>query len=311
MLSEKNFAFDEYDSPADGERVLFVVNPYAGKGISVAKAERLINILRSTGWKITLYLTKARHDATCYVSEHGGRFDKIICLGGDGTLNEVITGLIASGHNIPIGYIPAGSANDLGSSIGMPKNNFKAAKKILSGEIHTHDVGLFNGVNFVYIASFGAFTEVSWATPQSVKKVFGHSAYVFNGAKALFNIHPYSVRVTTDNEEFEGRYIYCGASNTFRVGGMYRFSETEANLSDGLMEIMLVKEPAPAEVGTLLNKLLRHDFDSKYINFIHSRTAVVEPLDGNYPIWTLDGEKKICNGIANLSCMHKRVRLVY
>lgn len=297
---------------AEPLQVLFIVNPFAGKGISNSYAKKLKEILSSTGWEVTPYVTTAPLDATRKVTKDGKNYDRIVCLGGDGTLNEVIRGLLQTDLRIPIGYIPAGSTNDLGFSIGMPKNHTKAAKRIVTGSLHDHDVGVFNDDHFVYIASFGAFTKVSWATPQSIKRVLGHSAYVFEGAKAFFDIHAYPMTVETDEGTFTGRYIYGGVSNTFSVGGMYRFSETEANLSDGLLEVMLVEEPEKAtDVPRLLDQLIGHNYNSQYVHFVHTKRAVFHPQEEIFPVWTMDGERKDCNEAAELSCLHQVVQLIY
>ncbi|MBQ4081698.1 MAG: YegS/Rv2252/BmrU family lipid kinase [Clostridia bacterium] len=293
-------------------KALFIVNPFAGKGVSNRQLQKIIRVFEHEEWNVTLYLTTAPNDATYKVIADSEQYDRILCLGGDGTLNEVIRGLVQIDKHIPIGYIPAGSTNDLGFSIGMPKNHVKAAKQIINGCLHDHDVGIFGDDHFVYIASFGAFTKVSWATPQSIKRIFGHSAYVFEGAKALFDIRAYKMRVQTDEGEFQGNYIYGGVSNTFSVGGMYRFSKTEADLSDGLLEVMLVEEPAKAvEIPALLDQLIRHDYNSKYIRFVHTKQAVFTPLDAQYPVWTMDGERKDCEGEATLGCLHQTVQLIY
>ena len=312
MLSEKDISFEEYTDTPDGKRILFIVNPFAGKGIRKKKLQKIINIFKNDGWHVTLYLTVSRGDATQRVKMTDGKFDRIVCLGGDGTLNEVIRGVMQLENPVPVGYIPAGSTNDLGSSIGLPKNNYKAAKIVSKGRIREHDIGMFNGESFVYIASFGAFTEVSWDTPQKIKKIMGHLAYVFRGAKSLFKIKSTHTVVTTDTRTFEGNYIFCGAANTMQTGGIYKFNESEVNLSDGLLEVILVKNPeSAADVPNLIHRLISHRFDQMEVTFIHTRKAVFSYPEKDYPIWTLDGEKGESDGDVTIECVHGKVNLIY
>lgn len=312
MISKHDISFEEYTDEPDGKRLLLIINPFAGKGITKKKALKLIDVFKNDGWHVTLYLTVSRGDATEKIKNSGERFDRVVALGGDGTLNEVINGVMHMQNRIPIGYVPAGSTNDLGASIGLPKNKIKAAKIVSRGKIREHDIGFFNEKSFVYIASFGAFTEVSWATPQKFKRIMGHLAYVFGGAKALFKIRPTHVKVTTDTRTFEGNYIFCGVSNTMQTGGIYKFNKNEVNLSDGLLEVILVKNPeVPFDVPNIIHRLLSHRFDQMDVTFIHTRTVRFSFPDGDFPIWTLDGEKGVCEGDAVITCAHGEVNLIY
>lgn len=300
----------------ENNKLLFIVNTFAGKGIKDKKIQKITEIFTQKGWDVTVYKTKGRNDATLKAEKDAQSFDRIVCMGGDGTLNEVICGIMKQSKNIPVGYIPAGSANDLGSSIGLPKNNIKAAKRVANGKIRQHDIASFetNGETktFVYIASFGAFTELSWSTPQKVKKVLGHSAYVLGGVKSFFNIKGTHVHIKTDLHEFDGHYIFCAAANTLRVGGMYKFTQTEVNMSDGLLEIVLIHRPEKTYfVPRLINRLLFHRFNNVDITFIHTKSAEFTFPDGNAPIWTLDGECAPSVDSVKINCIHGKINLIY
>lgn len=298
-----------------GNKLLFVVNPYAGKGIKDKKIEKIIDIFEDDGWNVTLYKTVARADATRKVAEAVKDFDRIVCLGGDGTLNEVICGVMQSEKTVPVGYIPAGSANDLGSSIGLPKNNIKAAKIVSKGTVREHDIASFTDKNgsktFVYIASFGAFTEVSWGTSQKIKKALGHSAYMLESIKAVFNIRATHTHIETDSRVFDGEYIFCAVANTLRTGGVYHFKQTEVDMSDGLLELVLISKPAVYQVPRLLTRLFSHKFNNVDITFIHTKKAVFSFPDGDAPIFTLDGERADPTGDITVECIHGKVKLVY
>lgn len=299
----------------NNNKMLFIVNPYAGKGITDKKIGKIVNIFSNDGWDVTTYKTTARADATRKAKEDSKDFDRIVCLGGDGTLNEVICGIMQCEKQIPIGYIPAGSANDLGASIGLPKNNLKAAKIVSKGSIREHDIASFetNGQKktFVYIASFGAFTELSWGTSQKIKKILGHSAYVLGGVKSFFKIHGTHTHVKTDFKEFDGNYIFCAAANTLRTGGIYKFKQTEVDMSDGLLELVLISKPAAYQVPRLLTRLLSHRFNNVDITFIHTKKATFSFPDGNSPIFTLDGERADISGDVQIECIHGKVQLIY
>ena len=169
-------------------KLLFVFNPHSGKGQIKNNLVDIVDIMVKAGYEVTIYTTQARADATRKVIEEAQNFDRIVCSGGDGTLDEVVTGLIQSEASTPIGYIPAGSTNDFANSLGIPKEMVKAAEVAVGNNPFPCDIGDFNSDTFVYVAAFGLFTEVSYKTSQQLKNIFGHVAYIMEGAKHLHDI---------------------------------------------------------------------------------------------------------------------------
>ena len=293
------------------KNILLIVNPVSG---TLKGRGCLFDIIEAFSVRDicpTVMLTQYRGHASRISEEAAlsGKYESIVCCGGDGTLNEVIAGMLKSGRDIPIGYIPAGSTNDFATGIGLSSVPADAATAvadaILSGSSISLDMGRF-GKNryFTYIASFGAFTSSSYSTPQNIKNVFGHFAYLLQGVKDFFQIKPVHAVCVADGQRFEGDYVFCGVCNSFSVGGIVHLNDKTVNLSDGRFEVVLVRNPkTPAELSELVNALLRSDLDCELIDFAEAKQIYFEvPTDTQ---WTLDGEQA-CDGdeidIENLNC---------
>ena len=226
-------------------KTLFIYNPHAGMMQIKNHLYNILNIFASAEYDLTVYPTKKSGEIIEYLKNNALKFDLIVCSGGDGTLNETINGLLNlnSEKLPPLGYIPAGSTNDYASSIKIPKVMEKAAELIVNGKVQSYDVGKLNSKYFIYVAAFGAFTRVSYDTPQDVKNVFGHLAYLVEGVKSLSDIKAQKIKVKLDDTVVEGNFIFGMITNTLQVGGVYKLNPKEVSLDDGLLEVMLVKEP--------------------------------------------------------------------
>ena len=271
------------------QRMLFIVNPCAGTKRIARFFTDIINLFRSRGFETTVYVTTGRNDAADIVRDRGGAFDRIVCAGGDGTFNEVISGLLGAGHTTPLGYIPCGSTNDFASTLRLPKNIMEAATRTVDGEPCPLDVGQFSDRYFSYVASFGAFARTSYATPQNVKNALGHLAYVLQGISDIPSIRPLHMRAELDDLAFEDDYIFGAVSNTTSVGGVLTLDERLVDLNDGLFELVLIKSPKDIfELSECIRALSAQDYNSKMITFVSApelRVSSTETLD-----WTLDGE---------------------
>lgn len=201
------------------KKLLFVINGHSGKGQIKNRLLEIIDVMVQEGYQVTVHTTQAREDATNVVREQAKDYDLIVCSGGDGTLDETVTGLMQSGEKVPIGYIPAGSTNDFANSLKIPKNMLHAGKTAVTGRRFPCDVGEFNGDFFIYVAAFGIFTDVSYATSQELKNVLGHVAYILEGAKRLHTIKSYHMRVEYDGQETEGDFLLGMITNSTSVGG--------------------------------------------------------------------------------------------
>ena len=273
------------------KKLMLIVNPAAGRGAYKKGFADALHTMDQGGLRTSLYFTAGRGDATALARSHAADFDLVACIGGDGTLSEVMAGLMQLKDPPPLGYIPMGTTNDVATSLGIPKNNTqKAAEQILRGTPRPFDVGGFgDSAFFAYIAAFGAFTEVSYATPQSQKKVLGHLAYVLQGALALPKIEVYPTRVEYDEGFVEADLVYGSMSNSTTVAGIVHLPEAMVSLGDGLSELVLVKDPGSIPAfGELVESVLSRRFDSDKLLILHTRKARFL-FDKPVP-WTRDGE---------------------
>lgn len=273
--------------------LMLIVNPAAGRGGYKQGFTEALKTLDDGGMRTTLFFTSGVGEATELTRDYAARYDIVACIGGDGTLSEVIAGLMQMPKESrpPLGYIPMGTANDVATTLSLPKNDtVGAARRILGGTAHPYDVGEFGADKyFAYIAAFGAFTEVSYATPQDMKKRLGHLAYVLQGAAALGKIETYNTRVEYDDGVFEGKLVYGSMSNSTSVAGIVKLREEMVGLGDGMSELVLVKDPGSLEsLGTLAASVLSQRFDSDKLVIVHTKHAKF--TFENEVAWTRDGE---------------------
>lgn len=271
------------------KRLLLILNPTSGKMAGKRHLAEVVEAFGRGGYAPTVYVTTHRGHGAELAREYGGEADLVVCLGGDGTFNEVVSGMLSAGHTTPLGYIPCGSTNDFAASIGLKKTIPEATEAILKGEPHTYDVGLFDDRYFSYVASFGAFTRTSYATSQSVKHMLGHLAYVLGGIKEVAKIRSWHVRFRVDEKEIEGDYLFGAISNSTSVGGVLTLRQDVVDMNDGLLELLLVKKPHnPKELSACVTALLKKNYDSPMLEFCSGSSFRVEAdecMD-----WTLDGE---------------------
>ena len=201
------------------KRMLFVYNPRAGKAQIRSNLLDIIDIFVKAGYEVTAYPTQATGDAVKAVKERQGSYDMVACCGGDGTLDEVVNGMMQSEEKLPVGYIPAGSTNDFANSLKIPKNMIKAADVVVNGVNYACDIGRFNNDNFIYVAAFGIFTDVSYGTKQDVKNVLGHAAYLLEGVKRLPSVRACPLKITCNDQVIEGEFLYGMVTNSYSVGG--------------------------------------------------------------------------------------------
>ncbi len=270
---------------------MLIINPAAGRGGYKQNLGEALNILDRGGYRITLFFTSGPGEATEIAATHGEEYDVAACIGGDGTLSEVISGLMKLKNPPKLGYIPMGTANDVATTLALPKNDtVGAAKRILNGEPHLYDVGGFGRDKyFAYIAAFGAFTEVSYVTPQAQKKRLGHLAYILQGAMQLPKIESYRTRVEYDDGVIEDNLFYGSLSNSTSVAGIVKLRDEMVGLGDGMSELVLVKDPGSVEgLGEILTSVLSHRFDSDKLIILHTKKA---RFTFEKPVaWTRDGE---------------------
>ncbi|MBQ8837264.1 MAG: diacylglycerol kinase family lipid kinase [Clostridia bacterium] len=270
------------------KKLLFIVNPVAGKKKIKNYLLDVLDIFAHEGYASTVMVTGRRGDATRFAAL-GGEYDLVVCSGGDGTLNEVISGLLKNNVNVPLGYIPCGSTNDFASSMGISSDPRVCAKSMINATPLPLDIGSFNNKYFTYIASFGAFTAASYSAPQDVKNFWGPIAYLFEGIKDLQSIKPYRVKVVSEGNVFENDYVFGAVANTTKFGGIVRFKDELVSLNDGLFEVLLVKMPKTiVDLNAIISALSSNKFDKKHFDFFKSSKLTVSPSESI--AWSLDGE---------------------
>ncbi|MCR4791600.1 MAG: YegS/Rv2252/BmrU family lipid kinase [Lachnospiraceae bacterium] len=272
------------------KRMLFIYNPRAGRGRIRAELADILDIFAAGGYEITIAPTRKNGDAEKIAAERESDFDMVVCCGGDGTLDETVRGMMQNEGRTPLGYIPAGSTNDFGGSLALPKDMLKSAQIIVDGTDKAVDVGLFNKEAFIYVAAFGAFTEVSYSTDQDMKNAIGHSAYILEGIKSMGKIRPYHMKIEHDGTVIEDNFIYGMVTNSISVGGIKGITGENVDLADGVFEVNLVREVTNGiEFQQLLGALAigKYDYSDRIVSFSsgHIRIESDEAV-----AWTLDGE---------------------
>ena len=291
------------------QKVMIIANPKAGLGKIRAYLFSVVEILSAAGYEVTVYPTKNPQDAYNKIREGIEDFDKIIVCGGDGTLNEVVSGVVSSGVDATIGYIPAGTLNEWSSGLKISRNIEQAAEDIVSGTVRELDVGRFDDKFFTYTASFGAFTEASYSAPQEVKNVIGQAAYFFEGIKSIAHIKPISLEIEADGRTIKGDFLFGAISNSHSVGGVLKLDENVVNLGDGYFEVLLIRNPDTLQqLQQIVDGILKKDFDRKGLEFFKASKIKVKskkPLD-----WTLDGEHAVGSGVTVIENLHHRMKFI-
>ncbi|MDO4292777.1 MAG: YegS/Rv2252/BmrU family lipid kinase [Eubacteriales bacterium] len=273
----------------EDKRLLFIYNPKAGKGQIKNWLLDILDIFVKAGYVVTARPTQYAGEAVELAANRTARYDLVVCSGGDGTLDEVVTGIMKSVRRRPIGYIPAGSTNDFARSLHIPRSMKKAAEVAVGGHSFACDVGSFNDNSFIYIAAFGLFTDVSYETSQEVKNVLGHMAYVLEGMKKLAAVKAYHMRIYTQETVIEDDFLYGMVTNSVSVGGFKGITGKYVDLSDGLFEVTLIKKPRNLEeLNQILGALTRRDIDAAQMYCFKTSYLKVEAEEEI--AWTLDGE---------------------
>ena len=293
------------------KRATLIINPVAGKKRIKSELFSVIQKFNNAGYILTVRMTQGKGEATEIASElTKDHCDLVVCAGGDGTLNEVICGIMRSGSKLPIGYIPCGSTNDFAQSMKLPTNILAACDKIINGKASSFDIGLFGGKrNFSYIASFGAFTETSYNTPQSMKNALGHFAYVLESVKSLANIKPYKVTVKTDDRSVSDNYIFGAVANSTSIAGILKLKPDEVDTNDGVFEVILAKKPkSAAEFNELIGAVFTANLKSPMLDYF--KASEIEVIAQDKISWTLDGERMDGAERIVIRNLHDKIKLI-
>ena len=291
------------------KKVLIILNPCSGTRQANKHFADIIDIFCRSGYITEVATTGRSGDGTVIATERTKGFDLVVCIGGDGTFNEVLAGVIASGEDVPIGYIPAGSTNDFANSLKLSKDILQAARDIATGEPRTLDVGSFDGRLFSYVASFGAFTKASYEAPQSIKNALGHLAYILEGIKDIPSIKSEQIWIKVGKEVYGGKYLFGAISNSTSVGGILTLDQSLVDMNDGKFEVLLIKSPSNIlELNQILLALTTGNYNTPMITFFSAEEFQIT-ASPDMP-WTLDGEYQEGSEEIVVKNLHSAMRLI-
>lgn len=292
------------------KKLLLLINPTAGQKKAVKSLLDIICVFNRAGYTVITHITDGVGDGSQAVLRYAKDLDMVVCCGGDGTFNETLSGVLKSQTNLPIGYIPAGSTNDFATSLELSGDVVQAARDIVAGQPDDLDVGDFDGRFFSYVASFGLFTKASYATPQGLKNIFGHAAYVLSGIQEISQIKKYHLKfVLTDGTEIEDDFIFGAVSNSTRFGGVLSLSKELVDLQDGKLELLLIRSPKDIlELADCVRAMQYQTYDCPMITFLKDSQFQIYAPDGL--VWTLDGEKQPGKPEFQINCVHRGIRLI-
>ena len=291
--------------------ILLILNPCAGVKTGMKNLADILKIFSDAGYMTTVLMTGARGDATNFAQNLGNQYDLVVCVGGDGTFNEVVAGLHGGKIQCPLGYIPAGSTNDFARSLGLASDPIQAAKDIVDerSRVLPFDVGEFNGRVFTYVASFGAFTKVSYTTPQNTKNILGHLAYVLEGIKDIPSITKEHMSIVADSTTYTGDYIFGAISNSTSIGGILKLDRNRVDMSDGVFELLLIRAPATAvDLVQILHCLSTKKFNTEWVTLASAQKIHIKAEKSMD--WTLDGEQAAGKRKLNIVNCHHAIQLV-
>lgn len=289
------------------KEMLIIANPCSGKSKGKKIAPKVKKKLEDNGYTVRLMFTTKQGDATSWASI--ANEDCVIAIGGDGTLNETITGLMQNSNRPTLGYIPLGSTNDFAKSMKIPFNWKSAVQSIIKGNKQEIDICKFNDKYFAYVAAYGMFAETSCSVNQKLKNIFGHAAYVILGVKEVFRKNKFDVDIEVDGKRITGTYAFLGLGNTKSIGGLLKFKDTIVQMSDGLFEVFLVKYPKSIwQLSRMLRKFYKSEWVGDGLELYHSKEVKI--YNNNEMLWSLDGEKHILNENSKITIIPSAIKIL-
>ena len=291
------------------KKLLLIVNPKAGTRRIGRVLPEVIEIFNRADYEVTVHITAGSGDCTQVVRSRGAQADLIVCAGGDGTFNEAVAGMMESGIDRPLGYIPCGSTNDFAISLKLPTDPVKAAQLIVDGVPLKYDVGLFGDRYFSYVASFGAFTRASYSTPQDVKNALGHTAYLLEGIQEISQIRKEHIRIELDDRSIEDDFLFGAVSNSTSMGGIVTLDPRQVDMRDGKFELLLIRAPRDLmEIHECVQAVSKQIYNCAMMTFVSTKKLTVH-ADASMP-WTLDGEREEGREQVVIRCLHQAITLM-
>jgi YegS/Rv2252/BmrU family lipid kinase len=291
------------------KKLLLIVNPKAGTRRIGRVLPEVIEIFNRADYEVTVHITAGSGDCTQVVRSRGAQADLIVCAGGDGTFNEAVAGMMESGIDRPLGYIPCGSTNDFAISLKLPTDPVKAAQLIVDGVPLKYDVGLFGDRYFSYVASFGAFTRASYSTPQDIKNALGHTAYLLEGIQEISQIRKEHIRIELDDRIIEDDFLFGAVSNSTSMGGILTLDPRQVDMRDGKFELLLIRAPRDLiEIHECVQAVSKQIYNCAMMTFVSTKKLTVH-ADASMP-WTLDGEREEGREQVVIRCLHQAITLM-
>ena len=291
------------------KKLLFIMNPFAGMRKANRYVADILSVFNQAGYEVIAHMTSGRGDAADAARKYAADMDLIVCAGGDGTFNETVNGILEAGTSTPIGYIPCGSTNDFAASLKLPTHPVKAAQAIVDGKATAYDVGNFGGRYFTYVASFGAFTKASYATPQNIKNALGHTAYLLEGIQELSQLKPVHARIELADRVIEDNYLFGAISNSTSVGGVLTLDPKRVDMADGLFELLLIRAPKDlTELSDCIMALQKQTYNCGMITFLSTDKLTVHTSPKLS--WTLDGERASGADTIAIENIHHAIHLM-
>ena len=302
-----HYAMDNYFGV--GKRLLLIINPVSGKRTILRMISDVISVFQNEGFICTVLITQKPEDTRRFTEMYAASHDRIVVAGGDGTLNQAVTGLAALGLSMPLGYIPCGSTNDFARSMGLSSNIQTAARQAASGTTTELDIGRFGTEFFTYVAAFGMFTDTPYTTSQYAKNVIGHAAYVIDGIINIGRYKTVNMQITADGEVFRGDYLFGAVCNSTSVAGVLTLPDDTVSLRDGLFELLLIQAPDdPVDLPYILNGLVRQDYSSEHITFKQCSEILIE--NPERVEFSLDGERSQVYDSIQVTMLPRFLKLV-
>lgn len=292
------------------ERLLLIINPCAGQKKAKKLLAEIIDIFNRADFSVITHITSGFGDAEAACIRYADQVSRIVCCGGDGTFNETVSGVLKSGRDVSIGYIPSGSTNDFASSLHLSSDILQAARDIVGGQPKRLDIGLFGTRYFSYVASFGAFTRTSYTTPQNLKNALGHTAYVLSGIQELSQIRSHPLRFTlSDGSIIEDKFLFGAISNSTSVGGVLTLSPDRVDMADGKLELLLIRAPKDLfELGECVRALQQKTYSCEMITFLSTDSVTVSAPENL--CWTIDGEQEPGHAETKVFCLHHAIQVI-
>ena len=292
------------------KKILLIINPQAGQKKGKKLLGEIIDIFNRAGYAVFVHITACSGDAEAACIRYADQVDRIVCCGGDGTFNETVSGVLKSSWDIPIGYIPAGSTNDFAASLRLNSDLLQAARDIVEGQPKQLDIGQFGSRYFSYVASFGVFTRTSYTTPQNLKNVLGHTAYMLSGIQELSQIRAHPLRFTlSDGSIIEDKFLFGAISNSTSVGGILTLAPDRVDMADGKLELLLIRAPRNLlELGECVHALQQKTYNCEMITFLSTESLTVRAPEEL--CWTIDGEQGPGHAETDVSCLHHAIQVI-